>query len=143
MGITELIEDAKAEAERAAQAWIKENKPTIEATVRAMLDRRVQEVVAKLLGFGTRYGDGDEWKVDHCNGRSGESAVGDWLRERSGAAVHQWLTEQAGKLPDLPAKAVADLRAEYRDALKGELHRLVREKAVADARAELARVCAA
>lgn len=139
--IKELIETAKSKADKAAQDWLKEQMPRIEGTVRSMLDRRVQEVVGKLLGFRAQYGDA--WEVDHCNGRSGESAAGDWLRKQAGEAVRQWLTAQAGNLPDLSDKTVASLRAQYRRTLEEEVLRLVQEKALNDARAELARVCAA
>lgn len=138
--VKDKIAAAEAKAEAAALKWLKENEPKIEQLVRATLNRKVDQVVLKLLGFDHRY---ESWQVDHCNGRAGDSAAGDWLRERAGAAVNTWLDEQAGKLPALPAKAVVSLRQSYYDALQHEVSRLLRDRAIEDAKAELLRVCAA
>jgi hypothetical protein len=137
--VKDHIEKAENKANDAAMAWLKENEKDLDVIVRKMLDRRLEMIVCKLLGFDSRWGG---WTVDHCNGRGGESAAGDWLKEKAADAVRDWLTEQAGKLPNLPAKAAADLRAEYLKTFEKQMHKMLQEKAIADARAEIARICA-
>lgn len=104
------IDAAKVRADKAAAQWLKDNEDKIEKQISSMLDRRLEEVVAKLLGFNNSWG---RWEVDNCNGRDGNSAAGDWLREKAANAVKEWLTAQAGDLPKLPAAAIKSLRKEY------------------------------
>lgn len=110
-------------AQRAARQWKDDIEANggIEREVKRRLDARTNEVVGKLLGFDSQWG---EWRVDHCNGRAGESAVGNWLREKAGKAVSEWLSEQAGNLPTLPAKASQSLRHDYLN----ELHHCIRKE---------------
>jgi hypothetical protein len=124
-----MIDAAMAEADKAAQKWLNDRKDNIGEAVSRMLDERLQEIVAKLLGFDNNW---DRWEVDHCNGRHGESAAGDWLREKSGDAVREWLTKQAGELPQLPEKAVTHLRKCYLETLEDTLTGAVRNKAEED-----------
>ena len=98
------------------------------------MDERSDRVVLQLLGFELEWG-GREWKVDHCNGRSGESAAGDWLRARAGDAVRAWLDAQAGELPKLSKAALDDLRGEYTRVLRNALSNALRKRAEADAAA--------
>lgn len=134
-----LIKNAEAKANKAAQDWIKSNEPDIERRVRALLNHHVQEIVVKLLGFDHHWGE--DWELDHCNGRSGESAAGDWLRKRAGEAVDAWLDQQAQALPNLPTSAVKSLRDEYARIFEREVRRLLSLKAVAAAQAEVERLC--
>lgn len=132
VSITELY----AEAEKAALKWAAEKRSSIERDVTSILDKRAEEVVFKLLGFDNRWG---RMEVDHCNGRAGESAAGDFIRAKAGAAVHAWLEAQVGKLPKLPKSAVKSLRdfylEVYRNTLNDELYRAAQHKAQADAAA--------
>lgn len=135
----DMIRGVEAKANQAAQEWIKKTEPHIERHVHELLNAHVQEVVSKLLGFDNSYGE--PWKLDHCNGRAGESAAGDWLRKRVGQAVYDWLDQQAQKLPSLPDKTAKSLREQYSRSLENETHRLLHQKAMADAQAEIERVC--
>jgi len=96
-----------------------------------ILDSHTEEAVAKLLGFDNKWGD---WEVDHCNGRQGESAAGDWLRKTAKEEVDKWLAKQAGALPDLSPAQKKALREDYRNTLayhvKERLQVLAREHAV-------------
>lgn len=130
----QMLADAQAKADAAAQKWLKEKQGNIEQDVHNLLDQRLETLVAKLLGFNNRWGD---WEIDSCNGRSGESAAGDWLRARAGNAAREWLTKQAGALPKLPAKAISSLRESYLKRLESELSQLLGQKAVEDARAAM------
>lgn len=132
--IAELLKQAGLRAEAAAREWLEQKGAKIETVVNDILDQRVESLVSSLMGFGRdSWQFGEVWKVDHCNGRSGESAAGDWLRERAGEAVRQWLDEQAGDLPRLPKGAIADLRREYLTVLRRELMAAVQRRAIEDA----------
>ena len=126
-----MVDKVLLDADKAAKEWLKEQAPNVKDNVLRILDQRQTEIVAKLMGFSTSWG---RWEVDHCNGRAGESAAGDWLREQAGEAVNAWLAEQAGKLPKLPEKAISSLRNEYTKTLEYELRQLLRNKAISDAK---------
>jgi len=128
------IEATLRAADRAAQEWVDENKSSIEIKIHEILDRKLTEIVCKLLGFDGWFG---ELSIDHCNGRAGESAAGDWLRAVAGDAVKTWLTEQAGDLPNLPAKSIASLRKSYLEAFEDTLRDALRDKAIEDAQAAI------
>lgn len=69
-----------------------ENPPEkIEADTIAKLEESRDEIIAKLLGFDNRWQRG--YELDHCNGRSGNSAAGDYLVEHQRAAVQEWLSK--------------------------------------------------
>jgi hypothetical protein len=123
------IEAAVQEADKAAADWLGKRKG-IADEITTLLDRRVQEIIGKLLGFDAHWG---EWEVDHCNGRSGNSAAGDWLRGAVQGAVGAWLTAQAGKLPTLPKAAIKSLRGDYLEAFQNELRDRLIKKAKEDA----------
>lgn len=129
--IKSAIEATVKEADTAAKDWLSRRK-SIADEITKMLDGRVQEIVGKLLGFDAHWG---EWEVDHCNGRSGNSAAGDWLRDAVQGAVSGWLTEQAGKLPALPKAAIESLKGYYLEAFKNELRAKLIDKAKEDAAA--------
>lgn len=125
--VQERIASVKKKATAEAEKWVKENEKDIADRVRRMLDSKLEEVVVKLLGFKTDW-DG-QWEVDNCNGRSGESAAGDWLRESAQGAVKKWLTEQAGNLPTLSKAVVNNLRQEYLTYTEECLERALQQEA--------------
>ncbi len=107
--------------------------------IRARLDRNVEATVAKLLGFENRgWAGSDRWEVDHCNGRSGNSIVGDYIRKKVGVALEAWIDSHAGSLPDLPKATIAELRSEYVNMYRTALRRRLGELAskAAEAKAE-------
>lgn len=114
----QIVTEVNQLTDKAAAQWMAEHRNKIPQMVSSMLERRMEEVVAKLLGFDNHWGD---WAVDHCNGRAGNSAAGDWLREQARDAIKAWLTAQAGKLPTLPKHAIESLRKNYQKTLEREL----------------------
>lgn len=126
-----MVDKVLLDADKAAREWLREQAPNVKDNVLRILDQRQTEIVAKLMGFSSSWG---KWEVDHCNGRSGESAAGDWLKSQAGEAVNAWLTAQAGKLPKLPEKAISSLRNEYKKTLEYELRQRLRERAILDAK---------
>lgn len=140
----ERLAAIQAAVEDQAVAWIERMQATgaIERRVRDELDKRVNTVVVQLLGFDRDGGVYAAWKLDHCNGRAGNSAAGDWLRERATNEIRAWLDDQAGTLPALDDDTVAGLRNEYTRVLKYELSKALRKQAEADAAAMVASIVA-
>ena len=130
------LDAATKEADKAVKDWLSKRKD-IAGEITKLLDGRVQEIVGKLLGFDAHWG---VWEVDHCNGRSGNSAAGDWLRNEVSGAVDRWIADQAGKLPTLPKAAIASLREDYAEAFKNELRDKLINKAKEDAAASFQQV---
>lgn len=112
--------------------WCESNgtEQAIRDRVHRMLDKGTQEIVCKLLGFEKDAWNG--WRIDHCNGRSGNSAVGDYLREKVGNAVTAWIDQQA-ELPELPKTSLAEVRkaylSMYNTALRRRLAALAADRA--------------
>ena len=96
----------------------------LEEKIEDMLDRRLQELVAKYLGFDNKWG---RWELDHCNGRSGNSAAGDFLLSKVQDGAKKWLDKQAGSLPDLPKSAIAELKKYYLHHLQREIDQTLRQ----------------
>ena len=105
-----------------AQKWLDDQKTKLESEVVQILNSRREEIVCKLLGFNKRYGN--EWELDHCNGRAGQSEAGQLLASKIQPTVRAWLEQQAGKMPKLPAEAIAALKKDY---VKGVLDEIRRE----------------
>ena len=108
----------------------------LNSKIKAKLDKSSEDITLKLLGFKESWG---KWELDHCNGRNGNSAAGEYLKDIQKEAIKEWLSTV--KLPTLPTKAVSDLKAkylhEYKENLRSELCKLAHEKATEDARAIL------
>ena len=76
----------------AIDKWVQNNPPEkISKEVKSKLDKYKDEITLKLLGFDKNYGDRN-WRLDHCNGRSGNSAAGDYLRATQAVAIEEWLS---------------------------------------------------
>jgi hypothetical protein len=122
------LDKIKAEAEQTVVGWLE--KESIPSRVTRALDGRVVEIASKLMGFTDHYG---KWEVDHCNGRSGNSAVGDYLREKCGAAAKEWIDQLADKLPPLPKSARKSLVESYHQRLIREVRAILENQAREDA----------
>ena len=103
----------------------------IQKDVHTRLERERVGIVASLLGF--EFDCGHFSRVDHCNGRAGESAAGDFLRSVAGRETMKWLEKQAGELPELPESAIQSLRKDYiktfEERLRYQLKKNAEEKA--------------
>lgn len=114
--------------------WLAVNTPEVIAkSVNSKLDKHKEEITLKLLGFDKSYGDRN-WKLDHCNGRSGNSTAGEYLKATQSAIVKQWLENVP--LPELSPTQLNRLSIEFNDvylrALKKELFRVAEDKAKED-----------
>lgn len=96
--------------------------------VHKLLDANAETIVLKLLGFDNRW---NKWEIDHCNGRSGESAAGTYLRQVQQEAIQDWL--KSVKLPELNKSLSSamkkKLEADYKHYLNQFLYEYAREEA--------------
>jgi hypothetical protein len=125
--------DVEAIRERIAKAqdeWSKENLPDVESRVHDILDNALKTIVAKVLGMENRWGR--EWEVDHCNGRSGNSIVGDAIRTAVQPKIEE-LVLDAVKDFTFNEQQKASIRKEYREQLMKAAFERARGKAQADA----------
>lgn len=126
----------------AIDSWKKQNSPeTLTKTVHNKLDKAAEEVLFKMLGFDARYGGG--WSVDHCNGREGNSVIGDYLRTTQERAVKAWFDE-VGELKISPAfkkKIEKAMNDEYQDRMMQYARDLASKKAAEDLTVLLNQVC--
>lgn len=117
----------------AVAEWKNKNTPEKFAKdVETLLTKRSEEIVLKLLGFDNHWG---RWEVDHCNGRGGESAMGDYLRSTQKAAIEQWLRNV--ELPAIPAQATKKMKSdylyEYKEQMAKHLQQAAHKRAEEDA----------
>lgn len=114
--------------------WLAVNTPDqITKSVHSQLNKFKDEITLKLLGFDKSYGD-RTWKLDHCNGRAGNSPAGDYLRDTQSTIIKQWLDKVP--LPELSPSQLDKLSLDFTDvylrALRKSLITLVEAKAKED-----------
>ena len=127
-----LIDQAIPVIAQAVTEWQQKNSAEVLRTrVHKMLDDSSKEVTMKLLGFENNWG---KWELDHCNGRSGESAAGDYLRRIQQAAIEEWLGTI--QMPPLSESIQDSLQKELLTRYKSELIRRVRQLAEQQAEAD-------
>ena len=119
---------------KAVMDWESVNTPEeIKERTHSLLNKNCDEIVLKLLGFDTRYGQG--FQLDHCNGRSGNSIAGDYIRNLQGEAIKDWLGKV--KMPTMSVALKKSFESSMREAYTQELRRhvytLVQQKAEEDA----------
>ena len=77
--------------EQSVDEWVQENSPAkIKKNVHEHLAKKQKEIMLKILGFEPTYGDA--YKIDHCNGRSGESVIGDYIKANLQPAIHEFVS---------------------------------------------------
>lgn len=116
------IEKIAQDAQKAADSWLE--REDLGLRVERMLDVRLREIVAKMLGFSCRWGG---WEVDHWNGQQSEATA--YLRDKVSGTVREWLDRQFGELPPLPRGAVSSLKTEYQEKVVCALRDILAEKA--------------
>jgi len=118
----------------AIKNWNEQNTPEkVTQDVFDTLNADKDKILAQLLGFSNRWG---KWELDHCNGRAGNSAAGDFLREVQQQAVNEWLSTVA--MPTLSSTQLNQIKsscaAEYKDTFTKTIKRAVVARAEADAK---------
>src|SRR5690242_18794542 len=84
------VEDLLERAEKARDEWLEAHQDDLEAFIGRSLNHQLESVVAKVLGFDRRWGERD-WEIDHCNGRSGNSFIGEAISAKAAGLAAQWL----------------------------------------------------
>ena len=120
----------------ALESWHEANSPeAIRKRVHEQLDKDSKQVVLKLLGFN--YNWGNSWELDHCNGRSGNSIIGDYLKKTQEQILHEWFAKIP--LPELNKTETAQLSksfaSAYKEAFRSYISKAAVRKAEADAQA--------
>lgn len=119
--------------EAVANWKLKNDREKLTRDTTMLLDKNSKEIVMKLLGFNITYGN--KWELDHCNGRSGNSSAGDYLKEQQSEIIKEWL--QKVPMPVMtPAelkKLSADAKHDYKYAFEKAIRVLVTEAAQKDA----------
>lgn len=106
----------------------------IEKQVKKVLDAQGESLVLKLMGFSNKWG---QWELDYCNGRSGESAAGDYFRKLHQQAIQEWMANNFTlKLSDADKKRITrDVQREYVNAVAQGLAEAINEQANEDVKA--------
>lgn len=120
----------------ALESWHAANTPeAIREKVHESLNNSSKEVVLKLLGFNSRWGD--SWELDHCNGRNGNSVIGEYLKKTQEQILHEWFAKIP--LPELNKRETAQLSksfaSAYKEAFRSYISKAAVRKAEADAQA--------
>ncbi len=112
----------------------------IKKKVKDLLDSKAEEVTLKLLGFNNSWG---KWELDHCNGRSGESAAGDFIQQVQQTAIKEWLSEVA--MPTLDEKMkksiLKGVNAEVKRSISYQIQQLATNQANALMNKLLSDIC--
>lgn len=109
------IDDLLGTVNQAIEEWKQKNDPAaVKKKVQTRLDKESETVVMKLLGFDSRYGDG--WSLDHCNGRAGNSAAGDYLISVRGAEIKAWLQDVL--MPVIPETVKKKLQKDAKEYIE-------------------------
>lgn len=87
----------------------KNTKSHIEKKVTDLLDKNAKTIILKLLGFDDQWSN--EWKIDHCNGRQGNSTMSNYLENISAAKVKEWMNSV--EFPAVDADISSALKKEY------------------------------
>lgn len=99
------------------------------------LNAEANTITMKLLGFEADRWNREEWSIDHCNGRAGESAAGTYLRNAQADAIKEWLS--VVPMPTLSSTLTGTLKAEaqeqYTYTFRQQLLASVRNQAAQDA----------
>lgn len=84
------------------------------------LERNSKEVLLSMIGFSQRWGG--QLEIDHCNGRAGQSVIGDLTRTTFKDAAIKFIEANADQIfivtKEEKEQIVKELRAEFKNILK-------------------------
>ena len=134
MTMQEALQSLVPTINGAIHEWLeKQNPEAIRKKVFDTLEAAKDEVAPKLMGFnkGT-FGRG--WEIDHCNGRNGESAMGDYMRKHQQEGIQQFIDQlDLTSLRPFTEVEIKGLRSEYRGIVISKTQKAVRARAERDA----------
>lgn len=88
------------------------NEEFIEKRVHDIIGNNVNEIILKLLGFDRRWHN-TGYEIDHCNGRAGESFIGDYIKKTCQDKLKEWTDKIDLVSIELPKSALDSLRKEF------------------------------
>ena len=118
----------------AIHEWLeKQNPEAIRKKVFDTLEAAKDEVAPKLMGFNKgSFGRG--WEIDHCNGRAGESTIGDYLRKHQQEGIQQFIEQlNLTALRPFTKAEIEAMRRDYRQQVIHKVRQAVRDQAESDA----------
>ena len=128
--MTEPNKEVISIVQAAINEWNRQNNlENIRDKVFSKLNQSRDEVLLKLMGFNDRW---DQWEIDHCNGRSGNSVIADILYNLHKEALTDWVKENYS--PKLTATQKQQIQSAYRASYFEYLRKSVRELAEQKAR---------
>lgn len=135
MLLTNPIDDLLPEVAASVEKWRGNNTPQqLERQIFSRLDKERDQIVLKLLGFAPEYGG---YQLDHCNGRSGNSAAGEFLVKAQSEAIKNWLstTVMPTLTEDRRETILKSMSQHYESLFREGLKKAIAEKATADIKA--------
>lgn len=92
-----------------SQELAKWTEDKLRAHITTTIENKIEFIVSTALGFESRY---NRWEVDHCNGRAGESVVGQMIAQLAidtvQKAVQKAIAEGKFTLTKAHIKALSD-----------------------------------
>jgi hypothetical protein len=131
MNMKKQINEILEEADTKAKTWLLKTQSKMSEKVEQLLDTQFENTILKVFGFNNHWGD---WEVDHCNGRSGESNVGDWIKKHAEKDFTKWIEKNVKRLPKIPPKAIESLKKDYQETLLRRLREYLYTAAEAEAK---------
>ena len=134
MTMQEALQSLVPIINEAIHEWLeKQNPQAIRKKVFDTLEAAKDEVAPKLMGFNKgSFGRG--WEIDHCNGRAGESTIGDYMRKHQQEGIQQFIDQlNLVSLRPFTKVEIEEMRKEYRQRVINKTREAVREKAESDA----------
>lgn len=128
------VNDLLGTIAQATEDWKAVNTPeVIKKRVFKQLTTASDEIVMKLLGFDCRWDK--KWELDHCNGRAGDSAAGDFIRDANQDAIKEWLATVA--MPQITPALQKRLQKMAQEEYESHITRHVRTAITARAEKDL------
>lgn len=104
-----LVQDYTEALQKELLKQISKRANSAEAEANRIIDKLIQEmevnsrkILLKLIGFNNHWGN--DWEVDHCNGRAGQTAVGDAMKQVFIQKTKDFIDEHADKIFSLEKK---------------------------------------
>jgi hypothetical protein len=115
--IQKIIEEAAAQALKNLDPKALANK------IEMKVNGAWENMVLKMLGFDKHWGE--EWEIDHCNGR--HSAMSSLIQEKAKKATDEFLQRCGEALPkiQLDDELLAAIKEDYDEVFKRYLHESV------------------
>lgn len=113
------LEEAQALLDRELKAklaaeWTDEK---IRIRIDRLLNDKFDHIVAVACGFG-KNSWGNKWEVDHCNGRGGESLIGQRIAKLAEQAINDMLVKQRDRF-ELNKQQIDALAKDFHDRMTG------------------------